>query len=215
MLHLHFIVYAPPPPPPHLCSTSSYSSMLHLQLTGLTRLTKNRDVISLLGGIRLNGSMDRLRAPTSLSDGDGGGQQELSQLLSMSSHCSLEGGGQQQQQGSSSECGLSIKAATRPPPLIVITRHGKTEYNKLGIFTGTRHPSLPSFLSFLLITSHHTTAPIQSATSSYHNVTTRLHHQSAIHPSIYSFICRLGGCPSDRCRERGSSQSWALAAHAR
>jgi hypothetical protein len=178
----------------------------------LTRLTKNRDVISLLGGIRLNGSMDRLRALTSLSDGDAGDQQELFQLLSMSSHCSLEGGGQQQQQGSSSECGLSIKAATRPPPLIVITRHGKTEYNKLGIFTGTRHPSLPSspFSS-----SHHITAPIQSATSSYHYVTTRLHHQSAIHPSIYSFICRLGGCPSDRCRERGSSQSWALAAHAR
>ena len=157
--------------------------MLHVQHTGLTRLTKNRAVISLLGGIRLNGSMDRLRAPTSLSDGDGGGQQELSQLLSMSSHCSLERGGQQQQQqqgSSSSECGLSIKAATRPPPLIVITRHGKTEYNKLGIFTG--HPSLPSSPPS---SSHHITAPIQSATSSYHYVTTRLHHQSAIHPSIH------------------------------
>ena len=158
--------------------------MLHLQLTGLTRLTKNRDVISLLGGIRLNGSMDRLRAPTSLSDGDGGGQQELSQLLSMSSHCSLEGGGQQQQQGSSSECGLSIKAATRPPPLIVITRHGKTEYNKLGIFTGTRHP-LPPFLSFLLITSHH------SSYSECYLSISLCHYSSsssASHSSIHSSV---------------------------
>lgn len=183
---------------------------LHLQLTGLTRLTKNRDVISLLGGIRLNGSMDRLRAPTSLSDGDGSGEQELSQLLSMSSHSSLEGGGQQQQQGSSSssECGLSIKAATRPPPLIVITRHGKTEYNKLGIFTG--HPSsLPPSLP-----PHHITSQLLFRVLPHH-ITMSLLVLVIDQPSIHPFICRLGGRPSDRCRERGSSQSRALAAYAR
>lgn len=30
-------------------------------------------------------------------------------------------------------------------PLLVIIRHGKTEYNKLGVFTGYIHISIPSF----------------------------------------------------------------------